>query len=88
MRIKIVENMALGKAMVSTPVGAEGIELKDSENILLADNPAAFAQNIIDLLENPEKRQSVETAARSNVEEHYNTFRLGRQLLDFYQKYL
>ena len=88
MRIKIVENMALGKAMVSTPVGAEGIELKDSANILLADNPAAFAQNIIDLLENPEKRQSVATAARSNVEEHYNTFRLGRQLLDFYQKYL
>ncbi len=85
MRIKIVENMAMGKAMVSTTVGAEGIELKDGENIQLADEPLKFAEAIGSLLSDPDLRHRMEKEARANAERHYNTFKLGSELLDFYR---
>lgn len=86
MRIKIVENMALAKAIVSTTVGAEGIVLKNGEDIILEDDPEKFAIAVVKLLEDHDKRQQIEIAARQNVETYYDTFKLGKQLLSFYQK--
>jgi glycosyltransferase involved in cell wall biosynthesis len=49
---KILESMAMRKPVVSTTIGAEGIDVKENENILIADNPYDFAKNIIEILEN------------------------------------
>jgi glycosyltransferase involved in cell wall biosynthesis len=68
-RLKIYEAMATGKAVVSTTVGAEGLNVHHGRDIILADDPRSFAQAVIMLLRDPELRRryekaAVETAAR------------------------
>jgi polysaccharide biosynthesis protein PslH len=70
-RIKIFEAMAMGKAVVSTTLGAEGLPVRTGENIMLADDPAVFAQQTIGLLRDAERREQLERAARRLVEENY-----------------
>ena len=62
-RLKIFEAMAAGKAVVSTPVGAEGLDVHDGRDIILADTPSRFADAVIDLLRDPERRRRLEVAA-------------------------
>jgi polysaccharide biosynthesis protein PslH len=68
-RLKIYEAMATGKAVVSTTVGAEGLDVHHGRDIILADDPRSFAQAVIMILRDPELRRryekaAVETAAR------------------------
>jgi polysaccharide biosynthesis protein PslH len=68
-RLKIYEAMATGKAVVSTTVGAEGLDVHHGRDIILADDPRSFALAVIMLLRDPELRRryekaAVETAAR------------------------
>lgn len=62
-RLKIYEAMAAGKAIVSTSVGAEGLDVHRGRDIVLADTPAAFAEAILMLLESSEIRKRYERAA-------------------------
>jgi polysaccharide biosynthesis protein PslH len=62
-RIKIYEGMAMGKATVSTSIGAEGLDVHHGQDILLADQPQHFAQWIVALLQNEILRQGIEAAA-------------------------
>ena len=71
-RLKIFEAMAMGKAVVSTAVGAEGLPVVDGRHVLLADEPAAFARAVIDLLRDAPRRDEFETAARALVVEKYD----------------
>ena len=71
-RLKIFEAMAMGKAVVSTSVGAEGLAVRSGENIVLADTPNDFAQAVISLLRDPGRRQQLGAAARTLVQEHYS----------------
>src|SRR5215831_15805744 len=66
-RIKIPEAMAMAKPIVSTTIGAEGLPFKNGREICLADDPRDFASTVIELLDNPERRRSIGTAARSIV---------------------
>jgi glycosyltransferase involved in cell wall biosynthesis len=66
-RIKIYEGMALGKATVSTNVGAEGLNVHDGFDILLADDPSRFAEHIVALLQNDALRRAYEKAAAAAV---------------------
>ena len=70
-RIKIFEAMAMGKAVVSTSMGAEGLPVRHGDNIILADDPADFARQVVDLLRDPLRRQRLGHAARQLVEENY-----------------
>ena len=70
-RIKIFEAMAMGKAVVSTSLGAEGLPVRLGENIILAADPADFARQVVDLLRDPARRQRLGHAARQLVEESY-----------------
>ncbi len=70
-RIKIFEAMAMGKAIVSTTVGAEGLPVQHDENILLADEPAEFAGQIIRLLKDRSLRDRLGRSARALVETNY-----------------
>ena len=62
-RIKIYEGMAMGKATVSTSIGAEGLDVHHSQDILLAVQPQQFAQWVVALLQNETMRQEIEAAA-------------------------
>jgi len=70
-RIKIFEAMTMGKAVVSTSMGAEGLPVRHGDNIILADDPADFARQVVDLLRDPPRRQQLGHAARQLVEENY-----------------
>lgn len=63
-RLKLVEAMAAGKPVVSTSIGAEGFPVRHGENILLADDPAAWVQAILELLESDDRRAALGEAAR------------------------
>ncbi|MYA98740.1 glycosyltransferase [Candidatus Poribacteria bacterium] len=58
-RLKILEALAMGKAIVSTSVGAEGLDLKDGEEIFIADEPTVFAETVIRLLTDPSLRRRI-----------------------------
>lgn len=71
-RLKIFEAMAMGKAVVSTSVGAEGLPVRHGENILLADTPDDFASSVISLLRDSNQRKRLGAAARALVQEKYS----------------
>jgi glycosyltransferase involved in cell wall biosynthesis len=62
-RLKIYEAMATGKAVVSTTIGAEGLDVQHGRDIMLADDPHSFAQAVIMLLRDRELRARFEKAA-------------------------
>ena len=66
-RLKIYESMAASTAVVSTTIGAEGLEVRDPDNICIADTPGTFAARCVYLLENPARRAQQAAAARDLV---------------------
>jgi glycosyltransferase involved in cell wall biosynthesis len=62
-RLKIFEAMAAGKAVVSTSVGAEGLDVTDGQDVILADTAPEFAAAVIEVLESPGRRRALESAA-------------------------
>ena len=62
-RMKILEAMAAGKAVVTTSIGCEGLPVTDGQHLLVRDEPQAFAQAVVDLLRDPERRQLLERNA-------------------------
>ena len=85
MRIKIIEAMAHGKTIVSTTVGAEGIDYKDRENILIADSKEEFVTTISRLMKQRDEIQRIGKNARLLVEEKYSNTKIIQNLLEFYK---
>ena len=79
-RLKILDAMAMGKPVVSTSVGCEGLRVEHEENILLADTPETMAKAIQRLFESEALRRKIAAAGRALVEQHYSWERIGRQL--------
>jgi polysaccharide biosynthesis protein PslH len=71
-RLKIFEAMAMGKAVVSTSVGAEGLAVRPGHNIVLTDTPTNFAEAVISVLHDPDRRRQLGNAARNLVQENYS----------------
>jgi len=69
-RIKIYEGMAMGKATVSTTVGAEGLDVQHLRDILLEDTPSSFAEAIITLLQNGDARRRLEGGAAATARKY------------------
>ncbi|WP_372773637.1 glycosyltransferase family 4 protein [Mangrovibacterium sp.] len=86
MRIKIVEGMALGKAIVSTNIGVEGIAATDRKNILIANEPGEFLQAIAALIENKELYRSVCKNAVEFIREKFDNLAIVSSLIDFYNR--
>ena len=76
-RLKILEAAASGVPVVSTTVGAEGLALERETEILLRDDPPAFAAALVRLLEDAALRGRLAAAARARVEKHYDWRRIG-----------
>ena len=83
-RLKILEALAMGKAIVSTTVGAEGLDLKDGEEIFIADEPTAFANAVIRLLTDSELRRRIGENGRARVERDYDWRSIGEKLHEVY----
>ena len=77
-RLKILEAGAMGKAMVSTTIGAEGLDFDPGREILIADDPVSFARNVVDLLHDPARRKALGEAARKRVRQDYDITALER----------
>jgi glycosyltransferase involved in cell wall biosynthesis len=72
MRVKILEAFARGIPVVSTSVGVEGIAARADEHLLVADEPHAFAEKVVRLLQDPEAAARLARAARELVEVRYD----------------
>ena len=71
-RLKIFEAMSMAKAVVSTTVGAEGLPVTSGQDLVIADEPAQFAEAVVNLIRDAGARRQIESAARQLVVEKYD----------------
>lgn len=83
-RLKVLEAMALGKAIVTTSIGSEGIALRHGEDAVFADDAQAFADATVALLDSPARIAAMGQAARRLAEAEYGWDAIGARLLDCY----
>ena len=83
MRVKIIEAMALGRAIISTTIGAESIEYTNEKNILIADEEATFAEAIIKVLRNNNLRLQLGQNAQQLINTTYNNRKISSAIIDF-----
>ena len=84
-RLKILEAMALGRPVVSTRIGCEGLDVLDGQHLLVADEPEKFAEQIIRLLRDSSLCNRIVREARKLVEEKYDWDVIAEQSLKAYQ---
>ena len=81
-RLKIAEGLAMANPVVSTTLGAQGLELYHDEHLLLADSPQAFADAIVRYVDDANLRHKHSAAGRSRILEIYTWSALGKRLAD------
>ena len=86
--IKILEAMAMGKAVVSTPAGVNGLDLTPGEDFVLVRTAQEMADAIEKLLASPADRARIEAAARAGVERDYSWDTIGRAQSALYRELL
>lgn len=84
-RLKILESMASGRAVVSTSVGCEGLSLIDEEHLLIKEIGSQFSSAVVDLLRDDEKRKRLRMSARALMETVYDWDVVINQQLEQYQ---
>ena len=84
MRIKILEGMALGRPVLTTRAGIEGIPAVNKQHVVVEDDPELFASQLQLLLAGRAKARAMVKEARKFIEEHFDTFELTRRLSRFY----
>jgi glycosyltransferase involved in cell wall biosynthesis len=89
-RLKILEAMAAGVPVISTPLGAEGLDVRDGENIMIVDaaDITGWVDRIGILAESPEHRARLTGAALRLVETRYDWRILGAKLVETYRNWL
>lgn len=87
-RVKIIEGMAFGKTIVTTSLGAAGIDCADGENILIANSPEVFVEKISGCIENREMISRIGGNARRLVEEKYSLPITATELDNFIKQVL
>lgn len=83
-RLKILEAMASGSPVVSTTIGAEGLDVQDGKHLLIGDTPEALADAVKALLSNQELSESIAAQARELVVARYDWDAIAAQLLSVY----
>jgi glycosyltransferase involved in cell wall biosynthesis len=85
-RLKILEAMALGRPVVSTTIGCEGLDVVDGEHLLIADTPEQFAEKTVRLLDDRHLSQYICANARKLVEARYGWDQIAERLMDVYEE--
>ncbi|MCX7670547.1 MAG: glycosyltransferase, partial [Anaerolineae bacterium] len=83
-RLKVLEAMALGQAIVSTRLGCDGFDFGDGQEVIFADEPAAFATAVINLCRDRRQAAELGRRARAYVEAHYGWDAIVPQLEALY----
>jgi glycosyltransferase involved in cell wall biosynthesis len=86
MRIKIIEGMAMGKSIVSTSIGAEGIGIQPGKELIIGNSPEKFTEGIENLLNNFDKFEAIGRYARQFVEKNYDNLSICNALSGFYKE--
>ncbi len=84
-RFKVLEAMAAGRAVVSTTLGAEGIGATDGHHLVIADAEGDFADAVVNLMRDPERRRQIGLSAREFVRQRYDWSAIVPGLLDVYR---
>ncbi len=84
-RLKLLDAWAMGKAVVSTTIGAEGLSAREGENILLRDTATTFAKAVVDIVQSPVLRMHLERGARQTAESTYSWNVIERDMIDRYE---
>jgi len=85
-RLKLLQAMAAQRAIVSTAIGAQGLDAMAGRDLLIANDAASFAQNVIALLRDPTRRATMGSAAYSFVCDHYDWSVIMPRLMRMYQE--
>jgi len=84
-RLKLLEAMSMGKAIVATTIGAEGVELEQNTNVIYANDASEFVSAIIKLLNDPNKIDELGINARNIAEKQYDWDIITKKLLISYE---
>ena len=87
-RLKILEALAMEKAVVSTSIGAEGLELINNKEVIIENEPVKFAARVVELLENPDRCRELGMIGRSRVQSDYGWEAIGEKLRSVYTSLL
>ena len=87
-RVKIVEAMALGRVVITTSVGAEGLAVENGKHLFIADTPEEFLSVIDKCIQTPDLCSIISENARDFISMHHNNELITQKLLEFYQQVL
>jgi glycosyltransferase involved in cell wall biosynthesis len=85
-KLKVLDALAMGKAIVSTSIGLEGIAVTPGKEAIQADGAEEFAEAVVDLLRFPERRLELGEAGRKLVEERYDWSKIGKLQQEIFEK--
>jgi glycosyltransferase involved in cell wall biosynthesis len=85
-RLKILEALSMEKAVISTSVGAEGLNVENNKNICICDSPMEFADKIVELLNDMAERKCLGTRGRELVEKEYSWQNLAKKMDVIWEK--
>jgi glycosyltransferase involved in cell wall biosynthesis len=85
-RVKIIEGLALGRAVISTTLGAEGLDCTDRENIMLADRPEEWVKAVDELMADRSSIERLGINGRKHSEAHFDNAEITAKLLNFYKE--
>ncbi len=88
MRVKIIEGMALGKAIITTPIGIEGIPATNNVNVIIQNNTIDFIEKIDNLIKNKQLFDDISKNAIKFVKENFDNRKISKDLAYFYYKQL
>lgn len=87
MRIKIIEGMSLGKPIVTTDIGTEGIPTTNGENILIANDADQFVEEVVKLVNNRELANQIGKNAIGFIQEKFDNLSQAEALIEFYKQH-
>ncbi len=87
-RLKVLDGWAMGKAIVSTALGCEGLRVVNNTNALVRDSPAEFAAAVVQVLRDVRLRETLGTAGRATAEREYSWQVIGEKVLAEYSRVL
>ncbi len=86
-KVKVLNAMSQGKPVVTTAIGAEGIEAQPDEDIVIADDPAEFARKTVYFLKHSEEAKKIGQRARSLIEKKYDWEVINRTIRQVYKEF-
>jgi glycosyltransferase involved in cell wall biosynthesis len=84
-KLKILDALAMEKAIVADPIACEGIDVVDGVSVLLASTPEQYVEAVTSLMADAQKRTGMGRAGRALVRDRYSYATLGRKLADTYE---